>query len=1007
MYPREQKIIIVLKGEKITEGFVKLLFKQCNDLNAKCKCERMDISDARLVISAARERVINLENKNQRFNRLIQSANDTSVDRSKSLNPSPVSATGRYNSRYAPTTSSVVTGRSPLRNRSTRASLPITPIVQTVIDLDDDEDVSADQTVDHSLESIKSSVIFTYPKDEPNAIQIVGNDMLCLNKGEFLNDNIVNFYLRHYYKEVLDEEMAKRCHIFDTLFFMQLTEKRGPKRKNPSLPQSDDPYTFDQRYEKKLKNWTKNVDLFSKDFLVFPIIRESHWFVAIVCYPSLVLDTVSTLKTCDDKKPITEFDAEAKESRKACILFMDSLGNASYKKPLSEPIRDFLTYEWKAKKGSDVIAFKNRNKFRDYAPKVPVQTNSSDCGLFVLEYIKEFLKSPDDLAPKLMDYRKGLKKWFASEGIKANRAAIRLLVLQRVANETIRQSLEDMIDDSKDSDDDDDEERDKSTKDGETTAATEDEDQVEGVPPDELGMEVDKCCGTDSRPPSPPTPSHRPDRAEARDSESREREREVSGGDGHHKSATALPVSDRWPRVITQFMVSDSDVEPKKPSILGNKAVKRFFGSTSLSLTMNWVITRGQRSLTGKAVALLWCPSPPLTSRSVTTSSQSPPPPWEPSAGDTSQSSSSMSCWQLNAYAKSFSTDTTLTLNADRQRPVIHRASEVMVRVLASSVNPLDVWMSTGYGRSILDAIQLANDLGIAAITHDRLPLILGRDFCGQIVRCGHGVRYRPGDVVWGALPPHWRTGAHSQYIVADESHLCLKPDNLSPTEAAAIPYVGLTAWSAISTIGGLDHRNAFNKRALVLGGSGGVGTFAIQLLKAWGAHVTTTCSADATDFVYDQTGADLCVDYNDANELNANCAESFDFVLNAASAAPDSATADTGTQYLRKWKCGTYVTLTTPLLANADRYGLVLGTGLSALTAVRQTVNNALVDGRSARWAYYMPDRRALEAIAQLARQSLVKPVIEKTYAFNDLPLAYRRVADGHSRGKTALEFT
>ncbi|CAG2122253.1 unnamed protein product, partial [Medioppia subpectinata] len=67
--PREQKIIIVLKGEKITEGFAKLLFKQCNDLNPNCKCERMDISDARLVISAARERVINLENKNQRFNR--------------------------------------------------------------------------------------------------------------------------------------------------------------------------------------------------------------------------------------------------------------------------------------------------------------------------------------------------------------------------------------------------------------------------------------------------------------------------------------------------------------------------------------------------------------------------------------------------------------------------------------------------------------------------------------------------------------------------------------------------------------------------------------------------------------------------------------------------------------------------------------------------------------------------------------------------------------------------
>jgi D-arabinose 1-dehydrogenase-like Zn-dependent alcohol dehydrogenase len=134
-----------------------------------------------------------------------------------------------------------------------------------------------------------------------------------------------------------------------------------------------------------------------------------------------------------------------------------------------------------------------------------------------------------------------------------------------------------------------------------------------------------------------------------------------------------------------------------------------------------------------------------------------------------------MKCWQLNAYSKTF-TDQTLTLTTNRPKPVIHKPSEVMVRVWASSVNPIDVAMSVGYGRGVLDVLQLATDVGVDQITHDRLPLILGRDFCGEIYRCGHGVRhYRVGQWVYGSLPPFWRTGSHCEFIVADESHVCLQ----------------------------------------------------------------------------------------------------------------------------------------------------------------------------------------------------------------------------------------
>ena len=134
-----------------------------------------------------------------------------------------------------------------------------------------------------------------------------------------------------------------------------------------------------------------------------------------------------------------------------------------------------------------------------------------------------------------------------------------------------------------------------------------------------------------------------------------------------------------------------------------------------------------------------------------------------------------MSCWQLNSYSKTFS-ETTLTLNTECPKPVIQKPNEMLIQVISSSVNPIDLAMSSGYGHSLISAAQMANDCGINVITYDRLPLVLGRDFCGQVVVCGHAVtQYRVGDTVWGALPPFARNGSHSEFIVANESHVSLK----------------------------------------------------------------------------------------------------------------------------------------------------------------------------------------------------------------------------------------
>ena len=167
--------------------------------------------------------------------------------------------------------------------------------------------------------------------------------------------------------------------------------------------------------------------------------------------------------------------------------------------------------------------------------------------------------------------------------------------------------------------------------------------------------------------------------------------------------------------------------------------------------------------------------------------------------------------------------------------------------------------------------------------------------------------------------------------------------------------------------------------RALVLGGSGGVGTFAIQLLKSWGANVSTTCAADAIDFVYNNTGADQCFDY-ETNEL-VGFLGSFDFVLNAASNGQHrDLSPEWGLKYLRKWKGSKYVTLSSPLLNNSDRFGPILGTGMSALKAIEQTIRSGS-EGQSIRWAFYWPNGSALKTIAKLVESNQIKAVIDKRF--------------------------
>lgn len=170
------------------------------------------------------------------------------------------------------------------------------------------------------------------------------------------------------------------------------------------------------------------------------------------------------------------------------------------------------------------------------------------------------------------------------------------------------------------------------------------------------------------------------------------------------------------------------------------------------------------------------------------------------------------------------------------------REDDVLIQIHAAGVNPLDSKIRDGEFKLILPY---------------RLPLILGNDLAGVVVRVGSRVRrFKPGDEVY-ARPHKDRIGTFAEFIAVKEDGVALKPTALTMEEAASIPLVGLTAWQALIEKGQLKK----GQKVLIHAGSGGVGTFAIQLAKHVGATVATTTSTRNIELVK-RLGADIVIDY-------------------------------------------------------------------------------------------------------------------------------------------------
>jgi len=188
------------------------------------------------------------------------------------------------------------------------------------------------------------------------------------------------------------------------------------------------------------------------------------------------------------------------------------------------------------------------------------------------------------------------------------------------------------------------------------------------------------------------------------------------------------------------------------------------------------------------------------------------------------------------------------------------QADEVLVEIHAAGINLLDSKIRNGEFKLILPY---------------KAPFVLGHDVAGVITKVGaHVQQFKVGDEVY-ARPADHRIGTFADFIAIKEADVALKPEKLSMEEAASIPLVGLTAWQALIEKGNLKK----GQKVLIQAGSGGVGTFAIQLAKYLGATVATTTSAANVELVK-SLGADVVIDYK--KDDFEKILHGYDLVLNS-----------------------------------------------------------------------------------------------------------------------------
>ncbi|XP_011707812.1 PREDICTED: uncharacterized protein LOC105462704 isoform X2 [Wasmannia auropunctata] len=340
------------------------------------------------------------------------------------------------------------------------------------------------------------------PPPAKGGIAINTEDYLCLAEDQFLNDVIIDFYLKYLTLEVLPEFDQHRTHVFSSYFYKRLTSPHA------QAAESTVPMTPAAKRHARVQKWTKNVNIFEKDFVIIPINEHAHWFLAIICFPGLVgkvstctvktensspknvqktkkikelkakavtigsttITPVPTTITIDqlddgserdeaegdddememdsDEEEETDQPEENKTQIKVkveeqvikkeivkkeivkipCILIFDSLAGASRARVVAT-LRDYLSCEHVAKLGVEKTF--SKDTIKGACPKVPQQSNFTDCGLYVLQYVESFFKDP------ITDYTlpiKTLKTWFEEIIVTRKREELSNLLIKLMNN---------------------------------------------------------------------------------------------------------------------------------------------------------------------------------------------------------------------------------------------------------------------------------------------------------------------------------------------------------------------------------------------------------------------------------------------------------------------------------------------------------------------------------------------------------------------------------------------
>lgn len=302
---------------------------------------------------------------------------------------------------------------------------------------------------------------------------------------------------------------------------------------------------------------------------------------------------------------------------------------------------------------------------------------------------------------------------------------------------------------------------------------------------------------------------------------------------------------------------------------------------------------------------------------------------------------------------------------------------DVLVQVHAAGVNLLDAKIRNGEFKLILPY---------------RLPLVLGNDVAGVVVRIGPKVtRFRPGDEVY-ARPEQARIGTFAELIAVNEDSLALKPSNLSMEEAASIPLVSLTAWQVLVETAKLKK----GQKVLIHAGSGGVGTIAIQLAKHLGAFVATTTSTSNVEWVR-ALGADVVIDYRK---------QDFETVLQGYDVVLNSLGNDVLEKSLRVLKTGgQLISISGPPVPEfATEQGLSWGLKQAMRLLSYRIRKQARQKGVSYAFVFMRASGTQLDAIRTLIESDIIRPVVDSVLPFDATADALSYVETGRAKGKVVV---